>query len=86
MRWLPWKRRNGGESRHQTEEGVDLIDDQDLATQADEALAAKKRADAALRDTLRRTPEVERVANALEFYRARNRWGDMMLESFQRDR
>ena len=54
-----------------------------LTIQAQEAKQALSRAGAALSDALKTTKEVDRVSSSLLHVRSRNRFAEMMLESFR---
>jgi hypothetical protein len=57
----------------------------DLEAQAREAEEAKARADRALREAISRSPEVNRLSNTLRRIRERNKFAEMLNESFKRD-
>lgn len=78
MRW-PWRRNRRDETRDD-----DPVNLGNLAQVARSAEMAKEHADAALEATRQQAPEVREVAQSLQRLHVRNRFGEMMYESFQR--
>jgi len=78
---FPWKRRKKDSVYGPAINPVDLTD---MSREAESAENARHHAEAALRETRRRTPEVARVVRPLEGRLSRNHWAEMMEQSFQR--